>query len=116
MKTARFSGLKTQSAEFSVEPTRFREHFLLKFVNEKRAGSDVLSKVARPVHGGTGDLLLRGAYMKRLMNKEEREIKQGKIRGDPKRIEEYRKRISDEAYLDHAIKKIATDLSHYLTK
>ncbi len=54
--------------------------------------------------------------MKRLMNKEEREIKQGKIRGDPKRIEEYRKRISDEAYLDHAIKKIATDLSHYLTK
>ena len=32
------------------------------------------------------------------------------------RIEEYRKRISDEAYLDHAIRKIAADLSHYLTK
>jgi len=54
--------------------------------------------------------------MKRLMNKDEREIKQGKIRGDPRKIDEYRKRISDDAYLDHAISKIATDLSHYLTK
>jgi hypothetical protein len=54
--------------------------------------------------------------MKILMNKDEREIKQGKIRGDPLKIEEYRKRIADDSYLDHAIKKIATDLSHYLTK
>ncbi len=54
--------------------------------------------------------------MKHLMNKDEREKKPGKIRGDPRKIEEYRKRISDETYLDHAIKKIATDLSHYLTK
>jgi len=58
----------------------------------------------------------RGNLMKRLMNKDEREIKQGKIRGDPRKIDEYRKRISDDAYLDHAISKIATDLSHYLTK
>lgn len=54
--------------------------------------------------------------MRSLMNKDEREIKQGKIRGDPLKIEEFRKKISDDAYLDHAIKKIATDLSHYLTK
>jgi hypothetical protein len=54
--------------------------------------------------------------MKDLMNKEEREIKQGKILGDRSKIEEYRKRISDNQYLDHAINKIATDLSHYLTK
>lgn len=54
--------------------------------------------------------------MKDLMNKDEREIKQGKIRGDPSKIEEYKKKISDDAYLDHAIRKIATDLSHYLTK
>jgi hypothetical protein len=54
--------------------------------------------------------------MKNLMNMEDREIKKGKITGDYKRIEEYRKKISDNDYLDHAIKKIATDLSHYLTK
>ncbi len=52
--------------------------------------------------------------MENLMNKDEREIKQS-IR-DSKRIEEYKKRISDKEYLDHAIKKIATDLSNYLTK
>ena len=54
--------------------------------------------------------------MKDLMNKDEREIKQGKLNGDSHRIDEYRKRISDEDYLDHAIHKIATDLSHYLTR
>ncbi len=54
--------------------------------------------------------------MKHLMNRDEREKKLGKIRSDPRKIEEYRKRIADETYLDHAIKKIATDLSHYLTK
>jgi hypothetical protein len=54
--------------------------------------------------------------MEDLMNKEEREIKQSKINGDQRRIDEYRKRIADEQYLDHAIHKIATDLSHYLTR
>jgi hypothetical protein len=54
--------------------------------------------------------------MKDLMNKEDRETKQGKIIGDSRKIEEYRKMISDKQYLDHAINKIATDLSHYLTK
>ena len=51
-----------------------------------------------------------------LMNKEDREIKQvSHVRAAPQ-LEEYRKRIADDAYLEHAIKKIATDLSHYLTK
>lgn len=59
---------------------------------------------------------MRGMDMKNLMNMEDREIKKGKITGNYKRIEEYRKKISDNDYLDHAIKKIATDLSHYLTK
>lgn len=54
--------------------------------------------------------------MKSLMNKDEREIKTGKIGSNQLKIEEYRKRISDESYMDHAINKIATDLSHYLTK
>ncbi|HSV96854.1 MAG TPA: hypothetical protein VLM75_07960 [Spirochaetota bacterium] len=54
--------------------------------------------------------------MKTLMNKDDREKKPGSLRGDPKKIEEYRKRISDETYLEHAINRIATDLSHYLTK
>jgi hypothetical protein len=31
-------------------------------------------------------------------------------------IEEYKRRIADKAYIVHAIQKIATDLSHYLTK
>ena len=54
--------------------------------------------------------------MENLMKKEDRGIKKGKILGDCEKIEEYRKRISDSNYIDHAIKKIATDLSHYLTK
>ncbi len=58
----------------------------------------------------------RGVTMRSLMNKEEREIKQKKINGNSSKIEEYRKMISDEVYLDHAIKKIASDLSRYLTK
>jgi hypothetical protein len=54
--------------------------------------------------------------MKNLMNKDEREIKQNKLSGHSQKIQEFKKRVSDEEYLDHAIKKIATDLSHYLTK
>ena len=54
--------------------------------------------------------------MGNLMKMEDREIKHGNEKGDSKRIQEYRERISDESYLDHAIVKIATDLSHYLTK
>ena len=54
--------------------------------------------------------------MNNLMKMEDREIRQTKISGDPKKINEFRKMISDEKYLDHAISKLATDLSHYLTK
>jgi hypothetical protein len=55
--------------------------------------------------------------MDSLMNKEGREIEIKTATSTRKiKIEEYRKRISDEAYLDHAISRIATDLSHYLTK
>lgn len=50
------------------------------------------------------------------MKKEDREIKSGTGKADSKAISEYKKRIADESYLDHAISKIATDLSHYLTK
>ncbi len=54
--------------------------------------------------------------MDNLMKMEDREIRPGNKKADQKKIREYRKRISDESYLDHAISKIATDLSHYLTK
>ena len=54
--------------------------------------------------------------MERLMKMEDREIKPAKFEEKGDRIQEYRDRISDKAYLDHAISKIATDLSHYLTK
>lgn len=54
--------------------------------------------------------------MKNLMKMEDREIKKGKITGDQKKISDLKNRITDEEYLDHAISKIATDLSHYLTK
>lgn len=55
--------------------------------------------------------------MQSLMNKEGREIEVKTAIPDKKlKIEEYRKCIADEAYLDHAIQKIAADLSHYLTK
>jgi hypothetical protein len=55
--------------------------------------------------------------MESLMNKEGRgiEIKTTTAKRELK-IEEYRRRIADESYLDHAIRKIAADLSHYLTK
>jgi hypothetical protein len=55
--------------------------------------------------------------MENLMNKEGRgvEIKTAPVKKEL-RVDEYRKRIADETYLDHAIRKIATDLSHYLTK
>lgn len=54
--------------------------------------------------------------MNNLMKMEDREIRQGKITGDKEKIKELKERVSDEAYLDHAISKIAADLSHYLTK
>ena len=54
--------------------------------------------------------------MGNLMKTEDRETKKQPVKRDPKRIMEYRERISDDDYLDHAISKIATDLSHYLTK
>jgi len=58
----------------------------------------------------------RGNDMKRLMNKEDREIKKEAAKEVSQKILEYRKKVSDDAYLDHAINRIATDLSHYLTK
>ena len=51
-----------------------------------------------------------------LMKKEDREIKQDNREFDADKIEEFRKKIADDSYLDHAITRIATDLSHYLTK
>ncbi|MBP7584027.1 MAG: hypothetical protein KBA61_08350 [Spirochaetes bacterium] len=54
--------------------------------------------------------------MKHLMNKDDREIQQRKIGRDKLTIDEYKKRMSDGDYVDHAIQKIATDLSHYLTR
>ena len=60
--------------------------------------------------------LKRGTIMKHLMNKDDREIQQRKIGRDKLTIDEYKKRMSDRDYVDHAIQKIATDLSHYLTR
>lgn len=54
--------------------------------------------------------------MNNLMKMEDREIKKGIKAGDLDKIRELKKRVADESYLDHAISKIATDLSHYLTK
>jgi len=54
--------------------------------------------------------------MDNLMKMEDREIRPAQLKGNSDKIREYRERISDEAYLDHAINKIATDLSHYLTR
>lgn len=51
-----------------------------------------------------------------LMKKEDREIKQDNKELDAVKIKEFRKKISDETYLDHAITRIATDISHFLTK
>lgn len=56
--------------------------------------------------------------MENLMKKEDREIRPGTHKTDTSRvrIKEFKDKISDEAYLDHAISKIAADLSHYLTR
>lgn len=54
--------------------------------------------------------------MNNLMKTDDREIKPARFCRTTDKIQEYRKRISDAAYLDHAIMKIATDLSHYLTR
>lgn len=54
--------------------------------------------------------------MKDLMAMEDREIQSGSVKDDADKIKEFRKKIKDEAYLEHAILRIATDLSHYLTK
>jgi hypothetical protein len=61
---------------------------------------------------------LQEQFMENLMKMEDREIKQGKATETSGRLDiaEYQKRISDKDYLEHAIKKIATDLAHYLTK
>ena len=55
-------------------------------------------------------------FMDNLMKKEDREIRPVNQDKNSSRIREYRRRISDESYLDEAISKIATDLSHYLTR
>ena len=54
--------------------------------------------------------------MDNLMKKEDREMRPVNHDKNSLRISEYRRRISDESYLNEAIMKIATDLSHYLTK
>ncbi len=58
----------------------------------------------------------REVCMVHLMKKDDREIKQGDREEVSEKIREFRKKISDKAYLEHAITRIATDLSHYLTK
>lgn len=56
-------------------------------------------------------------FMGNLMNMEDREIKQGNVDSKPSnKIRDIRAKIADESYLEHAINRIATDLSHYLTK
>ncbi|MCU0846568.1 MAG: hypothetical protein MUD12_01615 [Spirochaetes bacterium] len=54
--------------------------------------------------------------MKDLMKKEDREIKDEGASVDPDKIREFKEKIKDKNYLDHAINRIATDLSHYLTR
>ena len=59
----------------------------------------------------------RSCVMKNLMNKEGREVEKKTVTSGKKlKINDYKKLISDDHYLEHAIGKIATDLSHYLTK
>ncbi len=53
---------------------------------------------------------------KNLMNMDEREIKQKKTYRRSSKIDDFKRKISDDLYLDHAINKIASDLSRYLTK
>jgi len=54
--------------------------------------------------------------MGNLMEMEDREIRAGKKKVDSQKLQILKKRIADDSYLDHAISKIAADLSHYLTK
>lgn len=55
--------------------------------------------------------------MKNLMHKEGREIETDAVAAQNAfSAERYKKLISSDDYLDYAISKIATDLSHYLTK
>jgi hypothetical protein len=55
--------------------------------------------------------------MKNLMHKEGREIGTDAVAASAHfSAEKYKKLISDDEYIDYAISKIATDLSHYLTK
>ena len=58
----------------------------------------------------------REVSMDDLMKTEDREIREDNREVDSEKIREFRKKISDDTYLDHAITRIATDLSHYLTK
>ncbi len=37
-------------------------------------------------------------------------------RSQEEKIRHYKSKVADESYLDHAIQKIATDLTHFLTK
>ena len=64
----------------------------------------------------TEERVSREVFMVDLMKTEDREIKQDNREVDSDKIREFRKKISDNTYLDHAITRIATDLSHYLTK
>ncbi|MFW5808218.1 MAG: hypothetical protein ACOC2H_07285 [Spirochaetota bacterium] len=55
--------------------------------------------------------------MKNLMHKEGREIETDAVAAQSAfSAEKYKRLISDDNYIDYAISKIATDLSHYLTK
>jgi hypothetical protein len=58
----------------------------------------------------------REVFMGDLMKKEDREIMRERKEVDSDKIREFKKKISDKTYLEHAITRIATDLSHYLTK
>ena len=55
-------------------------------------------------------------FMNSLMEMEDREIRPARFRESVDKLSQIRERIKDESYLNHAIFKIATDLSHYLTK
>lgn len=55
--------------------------------------------------------------MKNLMHKEGREIETDSVAVQSAfSVEKYKKLISNDDYIDYAISRIATDLSHYLTK
>jgi hypothetical protein len=104
-------GRVTGTVHAIMEPWDFREPGkklkLFRGSSENRIGHQVCSRRnGRP----------REVRMNDLMTKEDREIKQCKKKKESSKIIEMREKIADEAYLDHAIHKIATDLSHYLTK